>query len=444
MKKLICIGLSLLMVLTMVSVAVATMAAGAVAFTVSTVQKQGGETIPAGTKFDITVTTNAIPELYAVELKLCYDKAQLKAVSATKSGLLSEMDYAQAELNPAAPVMDPAVYGEVWLTGMTLSAASASANEVMSTITFEALTDITTDAPVQVCAAPVVGGDAEGNTQLTATYVDGGVKFAIVTTTTAAVPDDTADRVSLLPSNASDFTTLPGGQGEITVSETGNDVFKFTTDKGWPQAYYAEPDETKWVTVDTADPDAKLYWDFTVSKEANVLVYFEGQDPASEGGAGTYVSLNGIIDATKLNPDGTVKDLGAGTYKGSIAVSELGCREDLMTDGKFRISGVKVFAVGGTVVVNELSAVGESAKKVTTTVPTTVTTAADTTTTVAGGEATTTVAAPTTTVKRAEDTSKNDAPKTADVTEMGAFALVGVLAAIAVAMATTMKKTAAR
>lgn len=220
-----------------------------------------------------------------------------------------------------------------------------------------------------------------------------------------------AETTSLLPANASDFTCVDGGDGSVTVTKEGS-AFKFSATGGWPQAYYTGADQNAWPKA-YINQECYLNWDFEVkSGAANVIVFFCGQSPADQAGIGVGETINYLIDPTNNNlASGATVDLPVGTYKGSIHVKDLGCREDLIlseggdaaTDPNayFTVSGMKVFAVGGDVVVNDLSIgakVGDAA---------TVTTAPTTDTTTATADTTT---APT--------TAPTEAPKPVSVDEL--------------------------
>lgn len=194
-----------------------------------------------------------------------------------------------------------------------------------------------------------------------------------------------AEATSLLPANASDFTCVDGGDGSVSVTQEGG-VFTFTATGGWPQAYYAGADQNAWAKAYVNQEDCYLNWDFeVVSGSANVIVFFCGQNPMDQAGAGVGETINYLIDPANNNlASGATLDLVAGKYKGSIHVKDLGCREDLILseggdvtadpNAYFTVSGIKVFAVGGVVVVNDLS-VGPKTGDAVTTAPTTTTTA---------------------------------------------------------------------
>lgn len=431
MKKML--GMIMALVLLAVSmVPVAVSAADAVEITISTIEKGEGEVIAAGETFDITVSTNAIDTVSIFTFKFRYNKQMMTPVNGTASGFLTSLGQKPVNIAPANPTGgNSALYGEVWITGSSFAAVTAEAG-VVATITFEAVKEINASSLIFCCEEPEVCD--ENYDTLTVNYVDGGIKFptatTTTTTTTAATDEDAVAKVSLMPDAADKFTCVAGGDGTIAVSVVGDSGFKFTADKGWPNAYYMG-EESEWVTVDTAADDAILYYDFTVSAGANVLVFFEGQNPGDDGAPGTYVSLNTIIDENNVDANGNVIDLAAGTYKGQVHVKDLGCDEQFITDGKFRISGMKVFAVGGSVIVNELAVVGVKGVE------------SDTTTTTTETEETTTTSAQndgTTTTVTKKDTAKQDSAKTGDVSNAVIFIIVAIVAAALIAVSIVMSK----
>lgn len=177
---------------------------------------------------------------------------------------------------------------------------------------------------------------------------------------------DLAQTTSLLPASKSAFDIVQGEQtqgGTLTISQATDGSYTFRSNAGWPFAY-VDYGTDGGITVDTAG-EQYLNYDFTVhSGETNIVVAFGGES-ALNPTYGAYVCLNGLIDPNNILPDGTIIDLRPGHYTGSVKVSQLGCRADLMTDGCFTITGFKVFAVtdstygAGSVTVHSLS-VGES------------------------------------------------------------------------------------
>ena len=240
-----------------------------------------------------------------------------------------------------------------------------------------------------------------------------------------------AEKVSLLPASADKFVCKDGGDGSVTVAAEGTG-YKFTATGGWPTATYINPDEASWAKCMVNDAECYLNYDFEVKTGGtNIIVYFGGQNPDEQGAAGSGETLNYIIDAANNNlASGNVQDLKPGKYSGSIPVKQLGCAENLIlseegdaaaADAYFTISAVRIFAVGGEVIVNELS-VGPKTGEV-------VTTAAQ-------SDATTTTVAKTTAK------AGTDSAKTGDTTNAIVFIAVAAVAAGAVVV--TAKKQKAR
>lgn len=192
----------------------------------------------------------------------------------------------------------------------------------------------------------------------------------ITTTTTTTTTRDpgaclrlSAD--SLLPASAAQFTCVSAGGSTLSVSAYG-DGYMFTDNgSGWPNAYFADLYGDNWITTDPYGT-AYLNWDIeVVSGAAAIVIYFAGSNPQSVASTGSYISLNGLINADWFDPNtgDTTKDIPVGTYRGSVPISELAYYydDDLRGgNGEMYISGVKVFAVGGTVIVNDLSVTDES------------------------------------------------------------------------------------
>lgn len=190
-------------------------------------------------------------------------------------------------------------------------------------------------------------------------------------------PVDSTMDFSLLPDAASDFTCVEGGEGKVTVTKNSNGSFTFKADKGWPSAFNtgAVTESAEWANVDFTK-DTYLNFDFQVKTgAAKVIVYFCGQNPQDMAAIGNYVDLNALI-LKNYDPlkGGTDDDLGVGTYQGSINLKDLYVGVDYKKDPYINpelvvegengveysyVSGVKVFAVGGEVILNDVS-VGKS------------------------------------------------------------------------------------
>ncbi len=243
-----------------------------------------------------------------------------------------------------------------------------------------------------------------------------------------------ANAGSIMPSKAEDFEIIKGGPNQtesMTVKKT-DAGFEFVSDPGgWPQACYENPTEANWVKADTNDANLYLNWDFEVkSGGANICIYFAGQSLKDQPAAGAAETLNYLIDpANNSLATNAVKDLPVGKYQGSVHVKDTGISELLMDEGIYYISGVKIFAVGGTVVVNDIW-VGAKAGGDAATTPTTTTKAPDT-------------AAPTTTVATTTGTNATTTPssaQTGDVSNAVIFVVVAAAAAGIVVLSVVAKR----
>ena len=186
----------------------------------------------------------------------------------------------------------------------------------------------------------------------------------------STVVDKTMD-FSLLPSDASDFVCVEAGDGTVTVTKEG-DSFVFKSSAGWPSAYTSAATATEppaeWASVSfLGEDELYLNFDFEVKSGATkVIVYFCGQHPEDMAAAGNFVDLNCFI-LNEFDPatGQTATDLGVGKYSGSIKLADLYeevdyltepyVNPDLVVDDATNISGVKVFAVAGETVVNDIS-----------------------------------------------------------------------------------------
>lgn len=246
-----------------------------------------------------------------------------------------------------------------------------------------------------------------------------------------------ANAGSLMPAKAEDFEIIKGGPNQtesMTVKKVG-DSFEFVSDAGgWPQACYSNPTEANWVKADTNDANLYLNWDFEVkSGGANICIYFAGQSLKDQPSAGAAETLNYLIDpSNNAMATNAVKDLPVGVYKGSVHVKDTGISELLMEEGVYYISGIKVFAVGGTVVVNDIW-VGEKAGDTPSN-----DTAATTTTAQSSDTAATTATVATTTGTNATTTPSS--AKTGDVSNAVIFVVVAAAAAGVVTLSVVAKK----
>lgn len=284
------------------------------------------------------------------------------------------------------------------------------------------------------------------------------VALAVIMLATMAFSASAAtykDKGSLLPDSADKFVCKAAGNKgteKITVTKDG-DGYKFVGEEGgWPTAQFAELDgekQTSWIQT-KKDSGLFLNYDFTVvSGKTKIVVYFCGQNPDDMANAGTFFCVNAYEMPDKKKIDGDCdEDLGTGTYKKSVPLSELGYREDLYGEaGEMLITGFKVFAVGGEVVVRDLSigekyADGQDAPTQGATTTTAANTGANST------EATTTAAQAqnnTTTVAKTTAANNGDSAKTGDVSNAIVFVVVAAVAAGVVTLSVvSSKKSKAR
>ena len=164
--------------------------------------------------------------------------------------------------------------------------------------------------------------------------------------------------VDLLPAYRGDFSTLSEGGGTISITSL-TEGYAFQGSGGWPSAYTTRT-EDEYVTVDVFS-DTYLNFDFSVYGGAtNIILAFGGMDIVNLRTEGHYVTLNRLIDPYYVDENGTIYDVRDGTYTASVHVGALGCDPSLVTDGKFSISDIKIYAVNGaTLLVRDLS-VGEA------------------------------------------------------------------------------------
>ncbi len=202
MKKIMSVMLALMLIVSSMSVCVfSAQAASAAVYTVQTHEYAEGDVIPAGTEIAFDVTLNDIPGgILMVEFKFRYDKTLLEPVKGEAKGALNAMDNKMVNLAPATPEIgvDHPTLGEIWITGMTLSAQATGEDHVIATVTFKTLADISSDLLLRSFGKPIIA-DSSYN-EIAADVNNGGINFpepttttteAEVTTTTAAGGDTT-------------------------------------------------------------------------------------------------------------------------------------------------------------------------------------------------------------------------------------------------------------
>ena len=174
------VALLLTTVCSVVGSTVSAAAGDAVTYTVQTLEYNAGSTIAEGTEFTINVSSSAINAVQVLQLKLMYDSSVMQAVKGEAKGWLAAFEFMPTvNVAPVAKDHAEANVGEVWITGMSLNNQKAAEGDVVATITFKALKDITTDQAVSVYFA--MSGENVGNNQPTAYHscqtVNGGVAF---------------------------------------------------------------------------------------------------------------------------------------------------------------------------------------------------------------------------------------------------------------------------
>ncbi len=193
----------------------------------------------------------------------------------------------------------------------------------------------------------------------------------------AALPQAARDgeKISLLPDSTNGFTG-DDTQGPIYMTQESGG-FRFESDNSWPFAY-TEKAASEFVEVDITE-DHYLYYDFTVTGSmTNICVYFGGVHPQSEGVYGTFISLNGLVDASNVN-NGVVTDIGMGVYRGCVRIGDLGLHPSVLRGTKTTVSDIKVFAVStyyeqANILVKEIAVIKPKTTTSSTTLTTTTTT----------------------------------------------------------------------
>ena len=151
-----------------------------------TISTKEAESIAAGEEFTIDISTSEVADIASIELRLGYDKAKFEYVSGEIKGYLLNMSMKGIKI-PAKPTQD--VLGELWITGMEMDALAGEQDEVIATLTFKALVDITEDSVMTVVKAPIA--QMLDMTEYVTAVVDGGVKIVAAeetTTTTTEAP----------------------------------------------------------------------------------------------------------------------------------------------------------------------------------------------------------------------------------------------------------------
>ncbi len=189
-----------------------------------------------------------------------------------------------------------------------------------------------------------------------------------------------AETTSLLNDDVAAWVCKDAGEGSITITKE-DDALVFSATKGWPEASYTR--DTDLIVL----PQAGQYlnYDFTVEGQANIMIFFNGQNPTEQGELGAdgkhfanYQSINPFVAESIEDNPSAQEDLPAGTYKGSLELTNF--VNQGTEDGNVQVSGIKVFAVGenAKVTIREMSVGDQTSEEVKpTTSDTPATTAAD-------------------------------------------------------------------
>ncbi len=155
-----------------------------VVYTISTVQTTA---LKKGDTFTVKVSTNAINNIALVELAVAYDKAKVKAVSGHVSGYLSDMDMKDVVVEPKGDKDGKTSTGEVWITGISLTGKKSAKGEVIASITFQALTDITSNVSMYAVGQSLA--TTHEIVEHKVSTVAGGVKIVSGSTSGTRYPD---------------------------------------------------------------------------------------------------------------------------------------------------------------------------------------------------------------------------------------------------------------
>ncbi len=232
-----------------------------VVYTVGTVDGTG---LKAGDTVSIDISTNGIHNIAGVELYLAYDKTKMTAVSSEIKGYLAEMEMKTANIAPNGDKDGDPMTAEVWITGMIMSQLSSDENEVIATITFELLADLTEN--VQVFATIDPWAATHMVVDHVASVVNGGVQVngaeMYPTTTTTEPTTTTTTMAPTMPTVTETTTTEPTTTepatpvtGPSSVVEQDGLTVVMTTDK----ASYTESENITATVKVTNNKDASVY-----------------------------------------------------------------------------------------------------------------------------------------------------------------------------------------
>lgn len=240
-KKMTALMLCLLMLMTVTPVSA--FAAETATYTVET--RTVDSTVKAGDIFTITVSISPLNALSCIECKLRYDKTQLKPLEATKEGFLAACFLADSNIAPQKPeTTDPDRYGEIWITGLAES-DRPTAGGTLTTITFEAVKDITDAADIVIFKTPIAA--TSDMTEMVCVTNNGGIRVNGVTPPDAPadIPVDTTKPVTQQTADAS------GNATDMTATDTDATTVKQNSIQA--PAGNAVPMETTTVSVPAED-----------------------------------------------------------------------------------------------------------------------------------------------------------------------------------------------
>jgi len=104
----------------------------------------------AGDHFTIEITSNKMNDVGMIEMYLAYDNTKFKAVGSNARSWFAGMEMKDINLAPIGDKDGNPNNGEIWITGMSLNAQSCEMTDVIATVTFEVLTDVTENSEICV------------------------------------------------------------------------------------------------------------------------------------------------------------------------------------------------------------------------------------------------------------------------------------------------------
>ncbi len=183
------------------------------------------DAINAGDEFTIELSTSAIDDIAMIEYKLGYDKTKFEFVSGTMNGYLAEMSMKDIKA-PVSPTQD--VLGEVWITGMHLSALTSGDGEVIATLTFKALVDVTENSVMAPVTEPLAS--RIDMSEIDVVYTNGGVKINGFEPTTTTTETTTTTTEATTTTTEATTTTTEATTTTTEVTTTTTEVTTTTTE----------------------------------------------------------------------------------------------------------------------------------------------------------------------------------------------------------------------